>query len=162
MLQGHGLLARGDYEGSLKEYERVLSLAQERSPADAAAFSMGLIHVHPQNPKKDHRRAIGSFNRVIADYPKSAWVEQAKIWIGVLDEAEQSKQEVEKSRQEIEQSKQVIEQSKQEIEKSKQIIDKSKQEIEKSRQEIEKTKQVIEKLKQVDIEIEQKRRVRGK
>ena len=155
MAQGQTLLARGDFDGSLSEYQKILSLAQELSPGDAATFNIGLIHAHPNNPKKDSQKAIDSFDSVIHRYPQSPLATQAKIWIGILNEAAES-------RQEIERSKQAIEKSHQEVERSKQIIEKSKQEIEKTKQEIEKSKQVIEKSKQVDIEIEQKRRERGR
>jgi hypothetical protein len=116
---------------------------------------MGLIYADPQNPKRDRRKAIGSFQRVTVDYPESPWAGQAKIWTGVLREAEESGQEVKRSRE-------IIEISKQEAERSRQELEKSKQEIERSRQEIERTKQIIERSRQVDIEIEEKRRVRGR
>jgi tetratricopeptide (TPR) repeat protein len=86
------LLARGDYEGSLRESQKVLSLLKDQSPADTAIFHMGLVYAHPKNPKKDNKRAIFFFNRVIKGYPDSAWVEQAKIWVGVLDGVEKLKQ----------------------------------------------------------------------
>jgi tetratricopeptide (TPR) repeat protein len=86
------LLGKGDYEASFKESQRALALAKENVPADAAVFHMGLVYAHPNNPKKDNKRAIGFFNRVIKSYPDSAWVEQAKIWVGVLDGVEKLKQ----------------------------------------------------------------------
>jgi hypothetical protein len=86
------LLAKGDFEGSLMENQRVLSLLKDQPPADTAIFQMGLVYVHPKNPKKDNKRAIYFFNRVIKGYPESAWVEQAKIWVGVLDGMEKLKQ----------------------------------------------------------------------
>lgn len=86
------LLAKGDYEGSLRENQKVLSLLKDQSPADTAIFQMGLVYAHPKNPKKDNKRAIYFFNRVIKGYPDSAWVEQAKIWVGVLDGVEKLKQ----------------------------------------------------------------------
>jgi outer membrane protein assembly factor BamD (BamD/ComL family) len=118
-------------------------------------YNMGLVYAHPQNPKRDRRKAIGSFQRVTAHYPESPWVGQAKIWMGVLSEAEETGQEVKRS-------KEIIEISKQEAERSRQELEKSRQEIEKTRQEIERTKQIIERSRQVDIEIEEKRRVRGR
>jgi tetratricopeptide (TPR) repeat protein len=134
MLQGQALLERGDFEGSLRQYQKVLSLAGADPPADGATFAIGLIYAHPQNPQKNNEKALGSFTRVIDGHPYSSWVEQAKIWTGVL-------REIEKSRHEIERAKEVIE---------------------KSRQEVERARQIIEKSKQVDIEIEQKRRERGR
>jgi tetratricopeptide (TPR) repeat protein len=86
------LLAKGDFEGSLRENQKVLSLLKDQSPADTAIFQMGLVYVHPKNPKKDNKRAIYFFNRVIKGYPDSPWVEQAKIWVGVLDGVEKLKQ----------------------------------------------------------------------
>lgn len=86
------LLGKGDYESSLRESQKVLTLAKDNAPADAAVFHMGLIYAHPNNPKKDNKRAIGFFSRVIKSYPESPWVEQAKIWVGVLDGVEKLKQ----------------------------------------------------------------------
>ena len=92
LLAAQNLLARGDYEGSLRESQRVLGLLKDQPPADTAIFNMGLVYAHPKNPKKDNKRAIYFFNRVIKGYPDSPWAEQAKIWVGVLDGVEKLKQ----------------------------------------------------------------------
>jgi tetratricopeptide (TPR) repeat protein len=86
------LMAKGEYDGSLREVQKVLSLAKDNAPADAAIFHMGLIHAHPDNAKKDNKKAIGFFTRVVKNYPESLWAEHAKIWIGVLDGLEKLKQ----------------------------------------------------------------------
>jgi hypothetical protein len=86
------LLAKGDYEGSLRESREVLALVKDQSPADAAVFNMGLVYASPKNPKKDNKMAMGFFNRVIKSHPDSLWAEQAKIWVGVLDGVEKLKQ----------------------------------------------------------------------
>ena len=86
------LLAKGDYDGSFKENQKILSMIKDQSPADSAVFNMGLIYAHPKNPRKDNRRAISFFNRVIKSYPESPLAEQARIWVGVLDGIEKSKQ----------------------------------------------------------------------
>lgn len=155
LASGDQLLSRGDFAGSLKAFESVADIARDRAPADAALYKMGLIHVHPRNPQKDRHQAIGSFSRVFSRFPESSWAEQARIWVGVLNEAEASTRELERS-------KETLEASRQEVESNRQALEKSKQEIEKSHQEIERTRQIIEKSRQVDIEIEEKRRVRGR
>jgi len=167
--QGQLSLASADYQTSLKQYERVLSLAPGRAPSDFAWFNIGVIYAHPFNPERDAQKAFSSFNHVIADYPSSAWWQQSRAWVGVLEEENKSREEMERSKQMIEQSNEELNRSKQELERSKQELEKSKQqyeraraELEKSRQEVEKTKQVIEKSRQVDIEIEQKKRARGR
>ena len=162
LASGNSSLAHGDYDASLKAFQHVLGMAQDQPPADAATYSIGLVYVHPQNPNKDREKAIGSFNRVISKFPESPWAEPAKIWVGVLNEAEKSTLEIEKSKQVIEKSKQEIEMNRLAVEKSQQEIEKARLELEKSKQEIEKSRQMIEKSKQVDIQIEQKRRERGR
>ena len=92
LILAQNLLAKGDYEGSLRESQRVLALLKDEPPADTAIFNMGLVYAHPKNPKKDNKRAISFFSRVIKGYPDSPWVEQAKIWVGVLDGVEKLKQ----------------------------------------------------------------------
>jgi TolA-binding protein len=141
MVQGQALLERGDFDGSLQHYRRVLLLAGSGPPADSALFNIGLIYAHPENPRRDNEKAVGSFNTVVDRYPQSQWVGQAKIWLGVLREAEKSRDDIERARV---------------------VIENFRQEVEKSRQVIEKSKQVIERSRQVDIEIEQKRRDRGR
>lgn len=92
LLAAQNLLAKGDYEGSLRESQKVLVLLKDQPPADTAIFNMGLVYAHPKNPKKDNKRAINFFNRVIKGYPDGPWAEQAKIWVGVLDGVEKLKQ----------------------------------------------------------------------
>lgn len=162
MLQGHHLFTRGDFQGALGKYRQVMARARSQPPADAAAYNTGLIHAHPQNPGGDHRMAMEAFNQVIARHPESPWVEQAKIWVSVLAQAEKSSREAEESRVEIERSKEAVEKSRQDAEKFKQLAEKSKQEVDRIRQEMEKSKQLLERANRIDIEIEQKRRERGK
>lgn len=162
MLEGRNLFTHGDYEASLDRFNQALSMARDPSVGEAARYNIGLIYVHPNNPKRNTQKAIESFRGVVKNSPESVWAEQAKIWISTLEETESSKQDLEKSRQEVEQSKQMLEKSKLDLEKYKQMVEKSRQEIEKTRQQSEKSKLAIEKSNQVDIEIEQKKRDRGK
>lgn len=160
LATGNDLLIRGDFDGSIESYQNVLEKAQGKPPADVASYQMGLTYAHPDNPNRDLEKALNSFSSVASDYPQSPWAEQARVWVGVLKQAQESQREIAKSRQAIERSKQEIERNRAAIERSKQEIDKSRAELEKTKQEIEKSRQVIEKSKQVDIEIDQKRRDR--
>lgn len=120
LLRAKKLLARQDYDGSLRETQKALSLSGKNPPGDEALFDMGLIYAHPENPKKDYVKSLILFKRLMRDYPKSALFEQAKVWVGILYENE------------------------------------------KLNQTIEKLNEMIEKTKQVDIEIEEKKREKGK
>lgn len=162
LANGNSLFARGDYDGSLKLFRRMIVLDNEQSPADAALYNIGLIYVHPSNPKRDPRTAMESFTQIVARFPESPWTDPAKIWLGMLSEAEESKQEIEKSKTAIQKSRQELELSRSALDKSRQESDKTRAELEKTKQEVEKAKQMIEKFRQVDIEIERKRRERGR
>jgi len=88
LLRGQKLLAQGDYEGALKENQKVLSMSTHRPPEDEALFNMGLIYAHLGNPGKDVGKSVDFFNKLIKDYPKSPLAEQAKIWVEMLKENE--------------------------------------------------------------------------
>ena len=159
---GDRLLARGDFAGSLQAFHNVALAARDKPPADVAVYKSGVIYAHPHNPERDLEKAIVAFSQVVSSYPASVWAEEARAWIGLLNEAEDSKRKVEESRQAMEKWQVELEKNRQAVEKTKQEIEKSRLELDKTRQEIEKTRQVIEKSKQVDIEIDQKRRDRGR
>lgn len=87
--QANELFKKGDYEGSLKENQRVLSLIGKTIPRDRALFNMGLIYAHGENPKKDYGKSILYFNRVITEYPESPLIPEAKAWVKILQENQQ-------------------------------------------------------------------------
>src|SRR5208337_668177 len=51
LVRAKKLLAQGDFEGTLKESQRVLVLSGRNSPGDEALFTMGLTYAHYKNPK---------------------------------------------------------------------------------------------------------------
>lgn len=112
LVTAQRLLARGDYEASLQENLRALRLSAGQAPGDEAIFNMGLIAVHPGNPKKDPGRSLAFFKRLVTEYPGSLWIEQAKIWIEVIQENEKAKRVCAETAQDNLKLKQVIEESK--------------------------------------------------
>jgi tetratricopeptide (TPR) repeat protein len=141
LLRGRTLLAKGDFEGALKENQKVLSSFGVRSPGDEALFHTGLIHAHNDNPNKDYRKALGFFRRLIKDYPQSRLIAQAKIWVGVLEEDERLSQALERLKEENEGLSQAFK---------------------KLKDEHGKLTQQFKRLKEVDIEIEDKKREKGR
>jgi len=107
LLLSQKLLAERNYEGALREIQRSLSLSGQNPPGDEALFNMGLIYAHPGNSKKDYGKSLTFFKRLIKDYPQSSWVEQARIWVGVLQDNEKLTLMVQKLNQVIEESKKV-------------------------------------------------------
>ena len=107
LQRGKGLLAQGDYEGAFNENSNILSLAIHRSPEDEALFNMGWIYAHPGNPKKDYKRSIFFFKKLLEDFPQSPWSERAKIWVGILQENEKLNQRADALNRMDEKSKQL-------------------------------------------------------
>jgi tetratricopeptide (TPR) repeat protein len=93
------LLAAGDFEGFISENQRVLSLAHPRSSKDEALFNLGLVYAHEGNPKKDFLKSLDFFKRLIREHPRSPLVEQAKIWVGLLQEHDSLNQVIQKLKQ---------------------------------------------------------------
>ncbi len=114
------LLDQGDYEGSLKENQKVLLLNAHALPGDEALFNMGLIYAHYGYPKRDYRKSLHLFKRLVKVFPQSPWAGQAKVWIEILQENERLNREIEGLSKTIEKSKQVdiqLEEKKKELSK---------------------------------------------
>ncbi len=98
------LLDLGDFEGSLMENQKVLSLFPNTPPGDRALFNMALVYAHYNNPDRNYKKSTAYFKRLTEEFPKSALHEQAKIWIEVLETMEKAKQvdiEIEEKRKEL-------------------------------------------------------------
>ncbi len=162
MTHGQLLLGRGDFDGSAKAFNTVVTLARDEPPADSALYYLGVIHAHPRNPRHDRQKALASFDRVAQQFPESSFAQSAKVWIGMFNDIDATKEENERTKAEVHKSKQEVEISRAATERAKQETEKTRAELEKSRQDFDKAKQLIEKSKQVDIEIEKKRRQRGR
>jgi TolA-binding protein len=91
MREADQLMVLHDFEGALRECQEALALAPAGPPGDEALFTMALLHAHYGNPKKDYRKALAFFNRVIKEFPGSPRTEEAKIWIGVLEAIEKTR-----------------------------------------------------------------------
>lgn len=82
------LLAQGNYGGALETNQHILSLSDSESPKDMALYNIGVIHAHYKNPKRNYKRAIRAFKKLINQYPTSPLIEQTKVWIETLQKIE--------------------------------------------------------------------------
>jgi tetratricopeptide (TPR) repeat protein len=112
LLHSQELLAKGDYEGALRENQKVLSLSAHKPPEDEALFNIGLIYAHAGNSQKDYGKSLSFFKRLMKDYPQSTLFEQARAWEMMLQENEKLNHTINKLNNENEKLNQVIEESK--------------------------------------------------
>ncbi len=101
------LFDQGDYEGSLKENQKAISLCDNSPPEDEALFYSGLIYAHYGNPRRDYLRSLDLFRKLVRNFPQSPYAGKAKIFIGILQDNERSKREIEALNKTIKRSKQV-------------------------------------------------------
>ncbi len=107
LITAQKLLAQGDYEGSLRENQKVMSSHETVPPGDEAIFNTGLIYADHGYPQRDHKRSLDSFRRLLKVFPESHLAGQAKIWIGILQENGRLKRDVEELNKTIKKLKQV-------------------------------------------------------
>jgi hypothetical protein len=65
---------------------------------------MGLIHVHYANPKRNIGQAQIFFARLREEFPESPRTEEARIWVGILETMEKTRQidiEIEEKKREL-------------------------------------------------------------
>lgn len=84
LLKSREMISAGDFEGALKENERVMYLFAKRPPGDQAVYNMGLIYAHDMNSGKDLNKSRMYFEKLIEEQPQSPLAGEAKIWVGVL------------------------------------------------------------------------------
>jgi len=80
----------GDFEKALKRNQEILAMSPKTHPGDEALFNIGLIYAHSENPQKDYKKSADYFRRLLKEFPRSTFIEEAKMWIGVLQDIEKA------------------------------------------------------------------------
>lgn len=75
--EANDLFHQGSHAASLDKYSEIL----DRYPAtaDRALFETGFIHAHPRNERKDYGKALEAFEKLIRDYPESAYRQNSEM-----------------------------------------------------------------------------------
>ena len=84
-------IENSDFEGAIRDYQRLLSSPGGNECADLALFDLGLLYAHPDNPGRDYRKSLTSFSRLLKEHPRSPLAGEARIWAAVLEMLEQAK-----------------------------------------------------------------------
>ncbi len=86
------LLAKGDFEGALRENRKVAAMFPQSPPGDEALFNMGLISLHYAKTKGDIRKALVFFARLEKEFPDSLRTKEAELWVGILENLTKTRQ----------------------------------------------------------------------
>jgi tetratricopeptide (TPR) repeat protein len=134
-VRAKSLFNEGNYDAAYKENQKLFTGGT--GVFDEALYNMGLISAYSLNPKKDYPKALDSFRKLVSQYPHSAFAEQAKVWIQVLEEHQKTVDERQKLLEE-----------KRNLTRERELLS----------QEREKLRYTVEKSGQLDKEIEKRRR----
>ena len=77
--EANDLFHQGRYTASLDKYSEIA----EKYPAkaDRALFEMGIIYAHPGNERKDYRKSLECFQKLIKEYPGSEYRQNSEMMI---------------------------------------------------------------------------------
>lgn len=87
LQQARKALLRGEYERAAEEAQAALAFGEKNGgPGDRVLYTLGLIHAHAGNPKRNCEKAVYYFKKLLRDFPLSSLAEEAKVWAAVLQE----------------------------------------------------------------------------
>jgi hypothetical protein len=85
LSQAKSSFAKGDFSASFKESREILIRFPQKY-GDQALYIMGMIYADPEYIYAKHEISIYYFDRLVKEYPESVFKNQAKIWIGLLNQ----------------------------------------------------------------------------
>lgn len=166
---GRKLFNEGNFSGALLENEKVITLAGVNTPVAESLFYIGLIHAHPANPARDDAKSLNAFGKLIRDYPESPLADQAKAIVGLIHENERLREKTGKLNGEIDRLAGDVKKSNSEVSRLTAEVDRLTGEagrlnghLDRLTNEMGRLNKLIDELKKVDIDVEQKRREKGR
>lgn len=145
MVAGREGEAAAKYEAVLKDYPEI---------GDQALFPLGLHYARPgANSRVDYQKALGYLQRLLKEYPKSRYREEAETLTALIGEVQNRDQRLRQSQHRgdlLERKAETLERKAENIEKKADALDKKAQALE----------QQIEKMKEIDKSVEAKKRKR--
>ncbi len=78
-MEANDLFNQGSYSASLDKYEQLVAKYPARG--DRVLFEMGIIYAYPKNEQKDYQKALECFQKLIKEYPESAYRQNSETMI---------------------------------------------------------------------------------
>lgn len=77
--EANDLFNRGNFAASLNKYEQLAEKVPDSR--DRVLFEMGIIYSHPKNERRDYRKSLECFRKIIQNYPWSDYRQNSEIMI---------------------------------------------------------------------------------
>ncbi len=91
-LESVVVLARsGDFEGALRKNEIEMGM-YPTGINDKALFQRAILLVHPENPNRNHDKAVDTFKQLKINFPKSPLNLEADAWLQTLSTMQRDQQ----------------------------------------------------------------------
>ena len=145
---GRKFLAEGNFSNALRENEEVIALAGINTPVEESLFYIGLIHAHPANPSRNDEKSLAAFRKLIRDYPESPLADQVKLILGLIQENDRFRDRVEKLNGEVD--------------RLTNNAGRLNGHLDRLTNDVVRLNRLIDDLKKVDVDVEQKRREKGR
>ena len=101
-------LARDNARRSAHQlYRQILRQYPKTPEAGEALWGLASLHVDPESPLHDYVAARGAFARLVADYPYSPHVAEARAWQAALDDLLRSQAETRRLRADLDNLKEL-------------------------------------------------------
>jgi hypothetical protein len=100
LFQAKSSFVNGDFLTSFKESQKLLTRFPQKY-GDHALYIMGLIYANPEYISVNYDISVHFFDRLIKEYPESAFKNKAKTWIGLLNQNMDYAQMVDKKNKQI-------------------------------------------------------------
>jgi hypothetical protein len=166
---GRKLFHEENFNNALLENEEVITLAGLNTPVAESLFYIGLIHAHPANPARDEGKSLVAFKKLIRDHPESPLSDQAKAIMGLIQENDSLRQRAGKLSDQVDRLTNDVRKSNGEMGRLTGEVDRLTSDagrlnadLDRLTNEIGRLNRLIDELKRVDIDVEQKRREKGK
>lgn len=106
LLNRADTLARnGDHAGARALYEQVIQDYPGSPLTPQALFRLARLEVTPDSPLRNYRQAHAHFDRLVKEYPDSAYAADARAWRETLGQLLAREQEAARIRQDMERLK---------------------------------------------------------
>ena len=162
LAMGLKYLHEGDFGNALRENEAVIALAGADTPVAESLFYIGLIHGHPENPARDGEKSLALFRRLIRDYPESPFADQAKGVAGLIEENGRIRARAGKLAGDVTRLTHDVMKLTQQLDRTTAETGRLTQQLDRMTAEAGRLNRLIDELKQVDIDVEQKKREKGR